>query len=108
MFKPDGKPTRRWLLTLAVLAALIGALWFNQHQGIKHVTRETQKLGLQNCNDIEDLKSRVRLRAQEDYANLDRNGDLLGIKITAALRAQALHDKNETLRKYAPEACPRP
>jgi len=108
MFKPDGKPTRRWVATSGVLFALIAGLWFNQHQGIKHVTKQAQKLSLENCRDIEDLKGRVRTKVTEDYANLDRNGVLLGITITPALRRQALHDRNETLRKYAPEPCPRP
>jgi len=107
VFKPDGKPTRRWILTVVVIFALIGALWFNQHQGLRAVTNDLSAQSLENCQEIEALKGRVRDRVNEDYRNLDRNGKLLGITITPELRAQAKADRDATLKRYSPQSCPR-
>ncbi len=107
MFRPDGKPTRRWIATVAVILALIGAMWFNQHQGLRAVTNDLSAQSLEYCHEIESLKTRVRVRVTDDFANLDRNGRLLGITITPELRAQAKTDRDATLERYAAQPCPR-
>jgi len=95
------------MLTVVVILALIAALWFNQHQGLRAVTDDLSAQSLENCQEIEALKGRVRARVNEDYRNLDRNGKLLGITITPELRAQAKADRDATLKRYSPQSCPR-
>ncbi len=107
MFRPDGKPTSRWLVTVGVILALIVGVWVNQHQGLRAVTNDLSAQSLEYCHEIEALKARVRARVNEDYRNLDRNGKLLDITITPELRAQAKADRDATLKRYAAQSCPR-
>lgn len=58
-----------------------------------------------SCVNIESLKSRVRIRAIEDFKHLDANGKLLGIKITPQLRAEAKKQRDRTLADYAAQSC---
>lgn len=108
MYKPDGKPTRRWFATIGVLLLLIVGVWFNQERGLRSVTEDVQFQALRNCEEVEALKKRVRDAVTEEFARLDLNGELLDIEITPELRAQAKADMESTLRRYAPEDCPRP
>ncbi len=60
-----------------------------------------------DCLEIEKLKANVRNQAIANKANLKRNAQLLGIKLTPALIHQEQVDTAHTLRVYAKEACPR-
>lgn len=60
---------------------------------------------IHNCRQTELLKDRVRMRARQDFNNLDANAKLLGIKVTPQLRQKAKEARNQTLSDYAPQAC---
>jgi hypothetical protein len=58
-----------------------------------------------NCRRIDNLYDRVRMNAIRNYAELDEQGRLLGIKITPELRQRAREDRDRTVRQYAPLEC---
>lgn len=66
--------------------------------------RETD---MQTCRQIEGLKAEFRNQAVENYANLERNAELLGIVLTPQLRHQAEVDRNRTLDRFAARDCNR-
>lgn len=114
MFKPTGRPTRRWIGTVIVLLALIGALWWNQHSGLRATTRETRALtealarnAVQDCKEIEHLKYRVRFNAQKNFKEVKENARLLNIPLTPELLAKVRREYHATLRRYASDPCPR-
>lgn len=58
-----------------------------------------------NCADIEALKSQFRRQAIESFAALDRNGRLLGIRITPEVRAAARESRDRTLQRFRSKRC---
>jgi len=58
-----------------------------------------------NCQEIEKVKTRIRVRAIEDEARLPQNAKLLGIKLTPALIKAEKKALARTLRDYAPGSC---
>lgn len=64
-----------------------------------------REMDTQACLQIEELKQGFRRQAVENYANLERNAELLGIVLTQALREQAEIDRNRTLDRYAARDC---
>lgn len=80
------------LLGLLVLVVLSGGLLAANNQ--RH-----------NCEAVEKLKAQFRIEANESYANLDRDGKLLGIKITDELRDQARRNRDATLERFKATEC---
>ena len=107
MYRPDGKPTRRWLATTGVILAIIAAVWFNQHQGLRSVTDQLAQQSLENCKEIEANKAQQRKDATEEHNNLERNARLLGITLTPELRAAVDAEYQHKMDVYAPSKCPR-
>lgn len=61
-----------------------------------------------NCKAIERLNERVRMRAINDYKQLNETAKLLNIDVTPALIKRAKQDLHRTLHDYAPKECPFP
>jgi hypothetical protein len=92
---------------------VIFALWTSwqadRHQEEARIERIAQlnELNKVQCDEIEALKTGEREEAIEDYRQLDRNAQLLGITVTDELRAVALEERNDRLARYAQARCPR-
>lgn len=71
-------------------------------------TARIEAIAYHECLDIEKLKKIQRDDALKNYRQLDRNGKLLGIKITPELRKAAKEDRDDKLRKFAPKDCHNP
>lgn len=72
------------------------------------INAQLRQVAKQDCLEIESLKKIQRDNAIDNYRKLDRNGRLLHITITPELRRTAREERDATLRKFAPEPCPRP
>jgi hypothetical protein len=102
MFRPEGKPTRRWVATVAVLMLIILAAWYNQRAGLKAVARETQTTADQThaalCSFRLDL--RQRYDAGVEYLKSHPKG-LVGdsgkVLISAAQIRDSLRNQESTL-----------
>lgn len=53
-----------------------------------------------NCTQTEAIKTELRKQAREDYRNLNKGADLLGIKVTKKLRDAAAANRDNTLRHF--------
>ena len=88
------------VVTAVMVGAVTGAaLHRSQSQA------ELSDIAKQNCQNIEALKAEFRLQANEGYAELAENAQLLGITVTPELRAAALADRNRTVRRFASSDC---
>ena len=84
------------ITTVAALAALAASLLGNV---------STAFAGRENCRHIDQLYSARRASAIRSFDQIHENARLLGIKLTPELLAKARHDRDMTLRDYAPLHC---
>jgi hypothetical protein len=91
---------------LVLAAGVIGAFVFIEVARRERIG-QLNKINYNQCVSIENLKRGEREGARESYRNLDRNGKLLGIKITPELRKQALEDRNTKLARFRELPCDR-
>ena len=111
---------RRIVLTLAIMLYLLSnagvtawALYSrfestNQRRVVQRKTNiEIKKVQLDDCLEIEKLKTAQRQRALDDFAKLDETLALLHLKKTKAIVARATADRDSILKRYARDACPR-
>lgn len=119
---------RRWEVVGAfvlLVVVAVGVAWWNDYridQAEKRITENAVRIATANevrrqlvthfremdtaaCRQIEELKTGFRRQAVENFANLERNAELLGIVLTPALREQAEIDRNRTLDRYAAREC---
>lgn len=97
----------KWLATAALVIALLGnvTVYFANNKTTDKILSARAASRLYNCQQLNVLKANVRQDAIDNYNHLDRNGKLLGIKITPELRNQARIDKENTLEKYKAVDC---
>lgn len=64
-----------------------------------------QKADMRACTQDEAIKAEFREIATENFQNLERNAELLGIELTPALVRQAELDRDQTLARFAAREC---
>lgn len=69
--------------------------------------QEQARVILQDCREIEKLKTAQREKAILDYQRLPQTLKLLRLKPTPEIRQAALDQKNDALKRFAAEPCPR-
>lgn len=58
-----------------------------------------------NCKELERIKTAERASLIKNYANLDKNALLLGIRVTPALRKAELKFRDEGLVEFQSHKC---
>ena len=104
-----------------VLATLVGALVFllavvgygsyyiSQQSARERDARRqvVNEINLRNCRDIEALKEAQRKAAVLSFSRLDETLRLLRLAKTPELVASAKRNRDEALRRFRAEPCPR-
>jgi hypothetical protein len=103
---------------LAAVLSLSGLVAYQFHTGGQSarqhrqeqaaLNRRLKQVSVDNCLEIEALKTAQRQAATQNYQHLDANAKLLGIKVTPALRAAALKGRDKTLERFAAQSCQSP
>jgi hypothetical protein len=99
-----------YLILAAAVVLAFYAVWRNDHK-IEEARQERiatiNKVILDNCMEIEQLKKLQREEAWESYREAQDNARVLGIAFTAELRERLAEERDEDLRAYHAESCPR-
>jgi hypothetical protein len=87
------------LATLGLALLLVAAYWRAQD------TRTFAEQTVRHCRQIEALKTEIRRTAIQNFRNLKRDAELLGIDITSQLRAAARDSRDDKLHRFRPNPC---
>lgn len=68
---------------------------------------QLNRINFDFCLKIQKLYKARRDEAIENYRHLDRNGRLLGIRVSPELRRTARQARDETLRRFKKQKCPK-
>lgn len=69
--------------------------------------KEQARVIVQDCLEIEKLKTAQRDKALLDYQRLPQTLRLLHLKPTPEIRQAAIEQKNDILKRFAADPCPR-
>ena len=71
----------------------------------RELLAELRKADARACGQIEALKEQFREQAIQNYQRLEQNARLLEIRLTPALRREALAARNRTLARFRAGEC---
>lgn len=96
--------TRLLLAALAVFVLGLGtAALYVSNQAREDIARQS----LENCREIEQIKTGARSAAWRDFNDLNRNLKLLGIARSPEVVDAAKRSRDRRLEQYKAEKCPR-
>ncbi len=75
---------------------------------LAHASEQAQKvrdLAVSNCEGLNTIRADLLAVREAEFANLDENGKLLGIEITAELRVQATLEIESDRKRYRHIPC---
>ena len=87
------------LAILGLAFLLVAAYWRAED------TRRFAEQAQTNCQQIEDLKTEIRRTAIQNFRNLERDAELLGLDLTIRLRAAARESRDDKLHRFRRTPC---